>query len=414
MGRPARAAALCAIACAAAVGACTQRGVVLEAGPGGGEPGTGPGGGGPGEPAVVRVDSLAAGPYHTCGIQGGRLHCWGANDQGQLGVGDMDDRTTPAPIEGDDWAEIVNGQLHGCARRLGGSLWCWGANGDGQLGIGADATAVTPAFVSIVAPVAQLGSTYLHTCAVDLDAALWCWGDNAEGQLGLGDPFPGEGVDRARPERVGSENDWTLVDGGQGHSCGIRAPGSLWCWGRNTRGELGLGDDAAGQIRIPRRVGDAEDWIDVRVGQNGSCGLRDAGRGGREGALYCWGENSFGEAGVGDQAIRRTPTRVGALDDWVSVSLDTFHACGVRANGELYCWGHNLEGQLGLGDRGDHAEPARVGDAADWASVAAGRLHTCARKRDGAVLCAGLNDRGQLGTGDVERRLVFTPVASAP
>ncbi|WP_437274517.1 hypothetical protein WME90_25035 [Sorangium sp. So ce375] len=61
----------------------------------------------------------------------------------------------------------------------------------------------------------------------------------------------------------------------------------------------------------------------------------------------------------------------------------------------------------------DHTTPVRVGDDADWASVAAGRHHTCARKRDGAVLCAGLNDRGQLGAGDRERRLVFTPVASA-
>ncbi|WP_438021945.1 RCC1 domain-containing protein [Sorangium sp. So ce233] len=407
MGRATRAAAWRAIACAVAVGACSQRGVVLEAGPGGGAPG---------EPAVVRVDSLAAGPFHTCGIQEGRLSCWGANDQGQLGVGDTDDRTTPAPIEGDDWAEIVNGELHGCARRLGGSLWCWGANGEGQLGSGADAAdpVVTPAFVSIVAPVAQLGSTYLHTCAVDLDRALWCWGDNKEGQLGLDDPFPGDGVDRDRPARVGSANDWTLVDGGQGHSCGIRAPGHLYCWGRNTRGELGLGDEAEGQLRYPHRVGDAEDWIDVRVGQNGSCGLRDAGRGGIEGALYCWGENSFGEAGVGDEEIRRTPTRVGELDDWVSISLDTFHACGVRANGELYCWGHNLEGQLGLGDRSDHTRPVRVGDEADWASVAAGRHHTCARKRDGAVLCAGLNERGQLGTGDLDPRSIFTPVASAP
>ncbi|WP_437520448.1 hypothetical protein WME79_26830 [Sorangium sp. So ce726] len=415
------------------MGACTQSGVVLEAGPGGagaggagaggagaaraGAGGAGAGGAGAGGAAqdtVWRVDGLAAGPYHTCVIQGGRLSCWGANDEGQLGVGDTEDRTTPAAVEGDGWAESAIGELHSCARRLDGSLWCWGANGEGQLGIGSAASEATPVLVSSAPPMAQLGSTYLHTCGVDVDGALWCWGDNEEGQLGLDDPFPEDGVDRDQPTRVGSANDWTLVDGGQGHSCGIRAPGHLYCWGRNTRGELGLGDDAELQLRDPHRVGDATDWIDVRTGQNGACGLRDVGRGGHEGALYCWGENSFGEAGVGHEEILRAPARVGALDDWVSFSIDTFHTCGVRANGELYCWGYNLEGQLGLGDMSDHTTPVRVGDASDWASVAAGRHHTCARKRDGAVLCAGLNDRGQLGTGDLERRLVFTPVASAP
>ncbi|WP_437989314.1 hypothetical protein [Sorangium sp. So ce145] len=71
----------------------------------------------------------------------------GANDEGQLGVGDTEDRTTPAAVEGDGWAESAIGELHSCARRLDGSLWCWGANGEGQLEIGSAASEVTPALV---------------------------------------------------------------------------------------------------------------------------------------------------------------------------------------------------------------------------------------------------------------------------
>ncbi|MFS8067963.1 MAG: RCC1 domain-containing protein, partial [Byssovorax sp.] len=233
-------------------------------------------------------------------------------------------------------------------------------------------------------------------------------GANGEGQLAQDDPFPGVGVDRGEPVQVGADFDWLLADAGDGHTCGIRAPGSLWCWGRNSDGELGLGAGSPIQTRTLSRTGDAEDWRDVRIGQQTSCGLRGAG------SLYCWGGNDFGEAGLGDTARRDVPTRVGDGDDWTVISLDTFHACGVRADGSLHCWGRNIEGQLGLGDADARLAPTRVDMATDWVSVAAGRFHTCALKRDRSVLCTGQNDVGQLGLGDIESRTTFTPVVLPP
>ncbi len=108
------------------------------------------------------------------------------------------------------------------------------------------------------------------------------------------------------------------------------------------------------------------------------------------------------------------PTRVGDGDDWTVISLDTFHACGVRADGSLYCWGRNIEGQLGLGDAEARLVPTRVDAANDWVSVAAGRFHTCALKRDRSVLCTGQNDVGQLGLGDTATRTTFTLVVLPP
>lgn len=362
----------------------------------------------PALPGSVRVDEIAAGPYHTCGIDGGRLLCWGSNDHGELGVGDTAERTSPATLEGDDWKEVVVGALHTCARRTGGSPWCWGDDALGQLGVGAAGSSMVPSFVSMDAPVTELASTYNHTCALDERHALFCWGANAEGQLAQDDPFPGAGVDRGEPVQVGVDLDWLLADAGEGHTCGIRAPGSLWCWGRNSDGELGLGAGSPGQIRTIGRAGDAEDWRDVRIGQQTSCGIRGAG------SLFCWGGNDFGEGGHGDTARRDVPTRVGDGDDWTVISLDTFHACGVRRGGSLYCWGRNIEGQLGLGDADARLSPTRVDMATDWVSVAAGRFHTCALKRDRSVLCTGQNDVGQLGLGDIESRTTFTPVVLPP
>jgi alpha-tubulin suppressor-like RCC1 family protein len=360
-------------------------------------------------PDSVRVDALAAGPYHTCGIDSGRLLCWGSNDTGELGVGDTTPRTSPATIAGTDWKEVVVGETHTCARRTGGSLWCWGDNAEGQLGIGPSAAMSTPSFVSLSAPAQQLASTYAHSCAVDDTHALFCWGANEEGQLAQDDPFSaGVGVNRDHPVQVGSDHDWLVADTGQGHTCGVRAPGNLWCWGRNSDGELGLGAGSAGQTRSPGRVGKAEDWRDVRIGQETSCGLRGTG------SLWCWGGNDFGECGLGDTAQRDVPTAVGAFEDWKVISTDTFHTCGVRSDGSLYCWGRNIEGELGLGDAKARLTPTRVDDATDWISVAAGRFHTCALKSDRSVLCTGQNDKGQLGLGDTTSRFTFTLVALPP
>lgn len=370
---------------------CTDEGVVLVPPPT------------PQNPAAARVDVLAAGPYHTCGIDGGRLLCWGSNDHGELGVGDGMDRGAPVALAGQDWKAVALGEEHTCALRTGGSAWCWGSNKSGQLGVGglgaggaggAGPHAATPEFVSTTAPVVQITARFEHTCAIDEAHALSCWGANEEGQLAQDDPFPGKGVDRDRPTRVGADSDWALVDAGQGHTCATRAPGALWCWGRNSDGELGLGPGAPGQIRVPQHVGVATDWMDVRTGQNSSCGLRAPGQ------LHCWGANDSQQLGLGDMQPRDQPARVGAFDDWVAITIDTFHGCGIRKDGSLWCWGRNVEGQLGLGDKNPRGAPTRVDDATDWVSVAAGRFHTCARKKDRSVYCAGQNMRGQLGTGD--------------
>lgn len=371
-------------------------------------------------PSPARADVLAAGPYHTCVIDGGRLLCWGSNDHGELGVGDTMNRQAPTALADNDWKAVALGEEHTCALRTGGSAWCWGSNLNGQLGIGGGGAGGNgaggngagggpivrvPQFVSTAAPVVQLSARFQHTCAIDENHDLYCWGANAEGQLAQNDPFSGPGVDHDRPVRVGADSDWQLVDAGQGHTCATRAPGDLWCWGRNSDGELGIGQGAPGQIRVPQRVGSDRDWIDARAGQNSSCGRRG------QGSLYCWGDNEFQQLGLGDMGRRYDPVQTGTVTTWIAITLDTFHGCGVQGDGSLWCWGRNVEGQLGTGDHTPHGVPTRVDPGNDWVSVAAGRFHTCARKKDRSVYCTGQNTFGQVGTGDGKDRVSFTLIA---
>ena len=169
-------------------------------------------------------------------------------------------------------------------------------------------------------------------------------------------------------------------------------------------GELGLGVGSEGQIRTPTRVGTDSDWTAVSAGQLSTCGIR------LDSTLWCWGDDEFGQLGIEGSADLFDPTRVGAESGWTDVSVNTFGACAIR-EGVLYCWGRNDEGQLGLGDNMARETPAQVGGDSDWVEVESGRFHTCARRADATVWCTGENhDDGRLGVGDYERRNVLTAV----
>jgi alpha-tubulin suppressor-like RCC1 family protein len=365
-------------------------------GPGadGGLGGTPAGGSDPGQ---LPTSSIDAGTAHSCATLLGVLYCWGDNAQGQLGLGDTTSRSLPTRVgESEDWAQVAAGEAHSCARLRDGKVFCFGANNLGQLGAPTPSQSLSPLAVDL--PAAREVATEInHVCALSNDAELYCWGENSEGQLGQDDSPPF--ADQLDPTQVGSDADWTAVDTGQGDTCGLRGAGDLYCWGRNTESQLGLGEGAPTQTRSPSRV-DTARYLRVQAGQDHSCAIDDNGR------LYCWGLNDHGNLGTGDREAHSTPYQIGDKGDWLEVSLDTFHTCAIDASSDLYCWGRNAEGQLGVGDTDDRLSPTRV-PGGGFSQLSVGRFHTCALKPDQSVWCTGANDAGQLGLGDTARRSSF-------
>jgi len=346
---------------------------------------------------------VATGQYHSCAIITGTLLCWGDGRNGALGLGDTSNRIRPARVPlARALLDVSLGEGFTCARTVEGEVWCFGANARGELGVGDTNPRSTPTKLTLPRSAAQIAAGYEHACAILDDGALVCWGENLEGQMGQNDSYPGANV--LSPVRVGTDADWKSVSAGQGHVCGIRAPGTLWCWGRNSDSELGQGAGAPIQIRTPTRVGDASDWVQLDTGQNGACGVR------ADGSLWCWGGNAFGQAGTAPSTAITAPRQVGADRDWLEVSIDTFSTCARKRDGSLHCFGRNVEGALGVGDFTDRSSPTRAGTDLDWTQVSMGRFHACARKNTGAVACTGENVAGQLGVGDTNRRNVFTLV----
>jgi alpha-tubulin suppressor-like RCC1 family protein len=341
--------------------------------------------------------AIAGGYHHTCALSAGALWCWGAGTAGQLGVGETASHPTPALVAKSGWEGPTPGGQgdYSCAIKTDGSLWCWGANDRGQLGQGTTVSGyLLPTGVGTDQwLVAARGQE--HTCGVRSDQTLWCWGRNDEGELGMGDLLT-----RTVPTRVAAGTTWKAISPGDGHTCGIQTDGTLWCWGRNSQGQLGLGPSAVKQHVLPIKVG-SDTWAELACGQHYTCAVRT------DGTLWCWGENSSKQLGLGDNAQRDEPTQVGSATGWVRVATSWFHTCGIQQDGRLWCWGRNVEGQLGTGDTTTRDTPELL-SGTGWAGVAVCKFSTCAIRTDGSVWCTGENSSGQLGLGDTAPRNLLT------
>ena len=230
----------------------------------------------------------------------------------------------------------------------------------------------------------QVASGDDHNCAIAADETLWCWGRNQRGQLG-----DGSIQTQTIPTQVGAESGWTALALSADVSCAVRS-GALWCWGANGYSQLGLGTTSSFES-TPQLVDPSATWLDVAVGYLHACAQR------ADSTLHCWGRNNSGQLGVGDTEDRALPTRIDAATDWSSIATAGNASCGLQSDGSAWCWGTNGSGQLGLGDLTRRLTPTPLaGDG--WQFVAAGFEHRCGIRHDGVLACWGLAANGQLGT----------------
>jgi alpha-tubulin suppressor-like RCC1 family protein len=320
--------------------------------------------------------------------------------------------------------KIALGWGQACAVKDDGTLWCWGRNEWGQVGDGTTAEPkANPAQVaSLSASVVEVATGQVVTCARKSDGTLWCWGWGCQGQLAQGTQ-PKQ--DSAVPLQTVLGSDVVQVALGDEHNCARNSDGTLWCWGRNDNGQLGIGStiptgNCLGASTPAQVAALGGDVVDVSAGGNHTCARKS------DGTLWCWGENDHGELGDGTtngetcpsgSSCRTSPVQVAALGaNVVEVATGYNHTCARKSDGTLWCWGSNANGQLGDGTitgqscaGGYPCKPSPVQVSAlgtDVVEVAAGGSyylqhlgHTCARRSDGTLWCWGSNVLGQLGDG---------------
>jgi len=308
-------------------------------------------------------------------------------------------RTTPSTIKTtQQWIQASCGYYNTMVINSNGTLWVWGANSYGQLGFGDQSNRSYPTQLGTLSNWTQVSSVNAFTAAIKNDGTLWMWGNNSYGQLGQGDT-----TNRSTPTQVGFGvySNWTQVSTAFTFTLALQSNGSLWTWGQNNYGQLGNNTTTA-TFSSYVQMGSVSTWTQTSAGANHALAIRS------NGTLWAWGNNSFGQLGLSDLTNRSSPVQIGALSNWAQVSGGEYHTVALQTNGTLWSWGLNSWGQLGVSDQTSRYSPVQVGSLSIWTKIAAGMITTVALQSNGTLWSWGNNSFGQLGLGDQSNR--YSPV----
>jgi alpha-tubulin suppressor-like RCC1 family protein len=371
------------------------------------------------DPAYGRVQ---AGMDFTCALSTDRdIWCWGGNSHGQLGLGDTDPRLEPTRIAFDRHFKSVSTDAlarHTCAVSTDGDAFCWGENDFGELGIGALDERSTPSVVVGGLEFESIGAGWRFSCGLTVQEEAYCWGRGEWGQLG-----DGRATQSLSPVRVsGGLRFKLLAVGANNLVCGLTVNGLVYCWGLDFNGSLGMASEEQctrsdgfmlACATTPARIASDQSFTTVATGNSFACAVTD------DGQALCWGANDSGQLGTATSETcddgntgesipcSHTPVAVAGALAFRALSAGIGHTCGVVVTGEAYCWGANQFGERGDGLVGNLApEPVAVRGGISFLSVSAGSSHSCGESTNRLFYCWGANDLGQLGTGNREIGLV--------
>src|SRR3989338_6370676 len=326
------------------------------------------------------------------------LWSWGSQYKGQLGLGDTVSRSSPVQVGTvATWSTLATGSN---SSRFGiksdGSLWAWGYGVDGRLGLGDTVSRSSPVQIGALTTWSSVASGGPHALGIKIDGTLWAWGTNTTYDS-LGD---GTLINRSSPVQIGTLGTWSSVTVGNSGNSALKSDGTLWSWGKNYFGPLGLGTAGSGlTCSSPTQVGTLATWRNVSAGTHNRLAIRT------DGTLWAWGRNNNnGQLGLGDIIHRSSPVQVGTLATWSIASSGGDHSLAVKTDGTLWAWGGGATGPLGLGDTIARSSPVQIGTLTTWSAVCTGTYSSLAIKTNGTLWGWGNGSSGEQGQSDTVSR----------
>ena len=303
--------------------------------------------------------SVVSGETMACGVEANsNLRCWGAywaNNNWQ--------QMTSSTVLLSGVSNVAIGASHICALLTDKTVKCWGANNRGQLGLGNRTDVLTPTLVPSLTNVTKLSIANLTSCALDELGSVKCWGENYSGLLGNGQTGYGT-AEELSPYQVPGISSAIDVSTSGNATCAVISGGEVKCLGSNSSGMLG---DGTNTDRIsPVTVQGLSGARSVSVGESAYvCAVTTSD------VVKCWGSNAYGQLGDGTTTSRRTPGLVSYLTGVGQVSAGGTTSCAVLNTGQVHCWGVGAYGVLGNGSTESSNIPVRVllGSSINFSSI---------------------------------------------
>jgi alpha-tubulin suppressor-like RCC1 family protein len=310
-------------------------------------------------PSGVGVTDSAAGGYHSLAIgTDGKLYAWGQNGFGQLGNGTTVNQSTPIVVQlpsGVHATQVAAGADDSFALGSDGNVYAWGDNSLNELGNGGGNNSSTPVRVSIPAgvTVTAIAAGQYHTLGIASNGKVYGWGYDGTGQLGNSSrTTPPNPVVTQFPTGVTA----TSIAAGGYHSMAIGSDGKLYTWGDNNDGQLGDGTEILHLKPQPVTLPNSAEPTGLAAGLYHSMVI------GSDGKIYAWGYNLYGQLGDGTTTLRESPVAItlpsGATPS--SITAGQYDSLALLPNGTVYAWGQNGFGQLGIGTMVDASSPTQV------------------------------------------------------
>jgi alpha-tubulin suppressor-like RCC1 family protein len=320
------------------------------------------------------------------------LFSWGtSSSNGVLGLANTTNYSSPKQVGAlTNWLKIAAGDYLIAALKSDGTIWAWGQNTAGGLGLNNTTNYSSPKQIGLLNTWSDIRGANNFCHAIKTNGTLWAWGLNNSGQLGTNDL-----TYRSSPTQVGALTNWSKLSTHFSASThAIKTDGSLWAWGDNFYGQAGQGDNS-NAYSSPVQIGALLNWLSVSSSARSVLAVKT------DGTLWGWGGNNLGQLGLGNRTDYSSPKQVGSLTNWSTVTTSNqYGSMAIKTDGTLWTWGSSGNGQLGLGNTTNYSSPKQVGALTNWLYVAGGYSAVLAIKTDGTVWSWGNNNKGALGLGN--------------
>ncbi|KAM6212850.1 LOW QUALITY PROTEIN: X-linked retinitis pigmentosa GTPase regulator [Sarcoramphus papa] len=292
---------------------------------------------------------ISCGDEHTAIVTGnGKLYMFGSNNWGQLGLGSKNTVSKPTCVKAlkpEKTKLAVCGRNHTLVYTEKGNVYAAGGNSEGQLGLGDTEERTTFHLISFFTnqhKIKQLAAGSYTSAAVTEDGQLFVWGDNSEGQIGLADE-----ACVSVPCQVDVGKPVSSVSCGYYHSALITGDGELYTFGEPENGKLGLLPEQLKNNRVPQPVlGIMEKVNKVACGGEHTVVLTET-------DVYTFGLGQYGQLGHGTFIFETSvPKSVKHLrrHKICNITCGENHTAVIAENGLMFTFGDGRHGKLGLGE----------------------------------------------------------------